>query len=143
MPHPIPPALVGIFEDPYDVIPSNGILKTADPADIHRARAAFCHAHLNSRPAEVPYVTFSVGASFGMVPEDGRRAFLEAWNAGGHHAVAGQLHLLRSQHRALPRNLPGLLSHGAGGWTKGRLPAREPAPFVCAACARRRSDARR
>lgn len=101
MPHPIPPALVQIFEDPYDVILSNGILQTADPGVIHQELAAFCAAHLGSGLAEVPFVTFSVGAGFGVVLEDGRRAFLKAWPAATdgdaldaihtvQHAVAGQ-----------------------------------------------------
>jgi hypothetical protein len=81
VPHPIPPALVRIFEDPYDVILSNGILGTADPAVIHRELAAFCKAWMGSALADVPYVTFSVGAGFGVALRDGRRAFLKAWPA--------------------------------------------------------------
>jgi hypothetical protein len=104
MPNPIPPALVTIFEDPYDVILSNGVLETADPAVIHRALAAFCEAHLGSALAEVPYVTFSVGASFGMVLEDGRRAFLKAWNAAMTKASLDAIHTV--QHAVAEQGFP-------------------------------------
>ncbi|WP_420127080.1 phosphotransferase [Longimicrobium sp.] len=104
MPHPIPPALIRIFEDPYDVILSDGILATADPAVIHRALAAFCAAHLGSGLAEVPYVTFSVGAGFGIVLEDGRRAFLKAWSAANSGAALDAIHTV--QHALAEQGFP-------------------------------------
>lgn len=81
MPHPIPSVIVQTLADPYDVILSQSILGTADAEVIHGALAAFCAAHLGSALADVPFCTFSVGAGFGLVLKDGRRAFLKAWPA--------------------------------------------------------------
>jgi len=104
MPNPLPPPLVRIFEDPYDVILSRSILGTADAAIIHRALADFCAAQLGSGVADIIYCTFSVGAGFGVVLDDGRRLFLKAWPAATDARTLDAVHTV--QHALAMQGFP-------------------------------------
>jgi hypothetical protein len=100
----VPRAPVQIFEDPYDVILSRGILQTADAGAIYRELGAFCAAHLGSGLADVTYCIFSVGAGFGLVLEDGRRAFLKAWSAAAGRETLDAIHTV--QHALAEQDFP-------------------------------------
>ena len=104
MPTPIPPTLLKLFEDPYDVVLSKGILQTADAGRIHQALAAFCAAHLGSALADVACCIFSVGAGFGLALEDGRRVFLKAWPAAGSSEALDSVHTV--QHALAEQGFP-------------------------------------
>lgn len=104
MPNPIPAALLRVLDDPYDVILSESILGTADPQAVHRALTAFCAAHLGSGLADVPFWTASVGAGFGLVLQDGRRAFLKAWSAADSGEKLDAIHTV--QHALAEQGFP-------------------------------------
>ena len=107
MPHPVRSPIVQLLQDPYDVILSRSILGTADAEEIHAALAAFCAERLGTALADVTYCIFSVGAGFGLLLEDGRRAFLKAWPAttdvAGLDAIHTVQHALAEQGFPAPR----------------------------------------
>jgi hypothetical protein len=57
---------------------TRSILGAADPVEVRRYLDAFCQERLGSRVEEILSFNLSVGATFGLLLENGRRVFLKA-----------------------------------------------------------------
>jgi hypothetical protein len=80
------------------------ILGTDDPAVIEPAISAFCRTHLGRDAVNVGYVSFSVGAGFGIALDDGRSVFMKVWPARVSRESLESVHVI--QHALATQGFP-------------------------------------
>jgi hypothetical protein len=80
------------------------ILGSDDQAVIEPAFSAFCRTHLGRDLVDIRYVSFSVGAGFGLALDDGRSVFLKVWPARTSRESRESVHVI--QHALAVQGFP-------------------------------------
>lgn len=92
-----PPALsIGMNLDDEDPRLAVDILGTDDVALIEPAISAFCREHLGQGVARVRYTSFSVGAGFGLMLDDGQSVFLKVWSPATSLTSLESIHVIQN-----------------------------------------------